>query len=65
MTTQISSEEVRELLLQSSSIDAEEKQMWLDIFPSMGKEHFERLKKILLDEKEKMEALEKKYKKEA
>ena len=46
-------------------MDAEEKQMWLDIFPSMGKEHFERLKKILLDEKEKLEALEKKYKKEA
>jgi hypothetical protein len=65
MTTQISSEEVRELLLQSSSIDAEEKQMWLDIFPTMEKIHFERLKKILLDEKEKLEALEKKYKKEA
>ena len=65
MTTQISSEEVRELLLQSPSIDAEEKQMWLDIFPFMEKIHFERLKKILLDEKEKLEALEKKYKKEA
>ena len=65
MTTQISSEEVRELLLQSPSMDAEEKQMWLDIFPTMEKIHFERLKKILLDEKEKLEALEKKYKKEA
>ena len=65
MTTQISSEEVRELLLQSPSIDAEEKQMWLGIFPFMEKIHFERLKKILLDEKEKLEALEKKYKKEA
>jgi len=53
MDKTISSEEVRELLLQSSSIDDEEKQMWLDIFPSMGKEHFERLKKILLDEKKK------------
>ena len=65
MDKTISSEEVRELLLESPSMDAEEKQMWLDIFPSMGKEHFERLKKILLDEKEKMKALEKKYKKEA
>ena len=58
MTIQVSSEEVRELLLQSSSIDEEEKQMWLDIFPSMEKIHFERLKEILLREQEEKKRLE-------
>jgi hypothetical protein len=58
MTTQVSSEVVRELLLKSISIDAEEKKMWLDIFPSMGKEHFERLKEILLREQEEKKRLE-------
>jgi ribonucleotide reductase beta subunit family protein with ferritin-like domain len=44
-------EEIIQLLKDSPSVDEQEVEMWIEIFPQMEKIHFERLREILLKEK--------------
>lgn len=45
----------------TESMDQDEKKYWLDLLPSMTKEQIKSLYDILLNEKQKLEELEKKY----
>jgi ribonucleotide reductase beta subunit family protein with ferritin-like domain len=48
---EIMQEEIIQLLKDSPSVDEQEVEMWIEIFPQMEKIHFERLREILLKEK--------------
>lgn len=52
------------LILDTESMDNDERQYWFDIMPSMTDEQIDRLFDILDTEKKKLEALEHKYQKE-
>ena len=53
---------IKELILNTESIDEwEEKQYWFDIWGSMNESQQERIVSILQIEKDKLEALEKRY----
>lgn len=53
--------ELVNLVLETESMDDEERQYWFDIMPSMSAEQIDRLYNILDTEKKKLEALEEKY----
>ncbi len=52
------------LILNTESMDDDERQYWFDIIPSMTNEQIDRLFNILDTERKKLEALETKYQKE-
>lgn len=56
--------ELIKLILETESMEDDERQYWFDIMPSMTDEQIDRLFNILDTEKQKLEALEEKYKKE-
>lgn len=53
--------EIIDLIIQTKSIDDNEKQWWLDNLPSLSTSTIDRLKDILLIEKNKLEEIEKEY----
>jgi len=53
--------ELINLILETESMDDDEKQYWFDIMPSMTDDQIDRLFNILDTEKKKLEALEEKY----
>lgn len=53
--------EIIDLIIQTKSIDDNEKQWWLDKLPSLSTSTIDRLKDILLIEKNKLEEIEKEY----
>lgn len=53
--------ELVQLILETESMDNDEKQYWFDIMPSMTNDQIDRLFNILDTEKKKLEALEDKY----
>jgi len=53
--------ELIKLILETESMDNDEKQYWFDIMPSMTNDQVDRLFSILDTEKRKLEALEDKY----
>lgn len=56
--------ELVKLVLNTESMDNEEKQYWFDILPSMTDEQVDRLYNILETERKKLEELEEKYQEE-
>jgi len=56
--------ELVKLILNTESMDNEEKQYWFDILPSMTDEQIDRLFNILETERKKLEELEIKYQEE-
>lgn len=56
--------ELIKLVLETKSMDDEERQYWFDIMPSMNDEQIDRLFEILDTEKKKLEQLEQNYQKE-
>jgi len=56
--------ELIELILNTESMDDDERQYWFDIMPSMTENQIDRLFNILDTEKKKLEELEVKYQKE-
>ena len=56
--------ELIKLILETESMENDEKQYWFDIMPSMTDDQIDRLFNILDTEKKKLEALEEKYKDE-
>ena len=56
--------ELIKLILETESMEDDERQYWFDIMPSMTDEQIDRLFNILDTERKKLEALEEKYKKE-
>lgn len=56
--------ELVKLVLETESMDDDEKQYWFDIMPSMTDSQIDRLFNILDTEKKKLEALDEKYQKE-
>ena len=56
--------ELIKLILNTESMDDDERQYWFDIIPSMTNEQIDRLFNILDTERKKLEALETKYQKE-
>lgn len=56
--------ELIELILNTESMDDDERQYWFDIMPSMTENQIDRLYNILDTEKKKLEELEVKYQKE-
>lgn len=56
--------ELIKLVLNTESMDDDERQYWFDIMPSMTDSQIDRLYEILETEKKKLEALELKYQKE-
>lgn len=57
-------QELIQLILETESMEDDEKQYWFDIMPSMTNDQIDRLFNILDTERKKLEALEDKYKKE-
>lgn len=53
--------ELVQLILETESMDNDEKQYWFDIMPSMTNDQIDRLFNILDTEKKKLEVLEEKY----
>ncbi|MDQ1433160.1 MAG: hypothetical protein QG634_505 [Patescibacteria group bacterium] len=53
--------ELIKLILNTESMDDEERQYWFDIMPSMNEEQVDRLFNILETERKKLEELETKY----
>lgn len=53
--------ELVNLIIETESMDDDEKQYWFDIMPSMTDDQIDRLFNILDTEKKKLEALEEKY----
>ena len=53
--------ELVDLILETESMDNDERQYWFDILPSMTDEQVDRLYSILDTEKKKLEKLEEKY----
>lgn len=62
--TQAQYNELVDLILETESMDNDEKQYWFDIMPSMTDSQIDRLFNILDTEKRKLEALENKYQNE-
>lgn len=58
---QVQYNELIVLILETESMDDDEKQYWFDIMPSMTNDQIDRLFNILDTEKKKLEALEDKY----
>jgi len=56
--------ELIKLILETESMDDDERQYWFDIMPSMTDSQIDRLYNILETEKKKLEELEVKYQKE-
>lgn len=56
--------ELIKLILNTESMDDEERQYWFDIMPSMSDEQIDRLFNILETERKKLEELEVKYQEE-
>ncbi len=56
--------ELIKLILNTESMDDEERQYWFDIMPSMNEEQIDRLFNILETERKKLEELETKYQEE-
>ena len=56
--------ELVKLILETESMENDEKQYWFDIMPSMTDDQIDRLFNILDTERKKLEALEAKYKTE-
>lgn len=56
--------ELINLVLETESMDDDERQYWFDIMPSMSAEQIDRLYNILDTERKKLEALEEKYQNE-
>lgn len=56
--------ELVKLILETESMDDDEKQYWFDIMPSMTDSQIDRLFNILDTEKKKLQALDDKYQKE-
>lgn len=56
--------ELVKLILETESMENDEKQYWFDIMPSMTDDQIDRLYNILDTEKKKLEALEEKYRTE-
>lgn len=56
--------ELVDLIIETESMDDDEKQYWFDIMPSMTDSQIDRLFNILDTEKKKLEALENKYQNE-
>jgi len=56
--------ELIDLILQTESMDDDERQYWFDIMPSMTDKQVDRLFNILDTEKKKLEKLETKYQNE-
>jgi hypothetical protein len=56
--------ELVNLILETESMDDDEKQYWFDIMPSMTDSQIDRLFNILDTEKKKLQALDEKYQKE-
>lgn len=56
--------ELIKLVLNTKSMDDQERQYWFDILPSMSDEQIDRLYEILDTEKKKLEQLESSYQKE-
>ena len=56
--------ELIQLVLNTKSMDDQERQYWFDIMPSMSDEQIDRLYEILDTEKKKLEQLEVNYQKE-
>lgn len=56
--------ELVQLILETESMDDDEKQYWFDIMPSMTDDQIDRLFNILDTEKKKLDALEDKYQNE-
>lgn len=56
--------ELIKLILETESMEDDERQYWFDIMPSMTAEQIDRLFNILDTERKKLEALEEKYKKQ-
>ena len=56
--------ELIKLILETESMEDDERQYWFDIMPSMTDEQIDRLFNILDTERKKLAALEEKYKKE-
>ena len=54
-------DELIALIIQTKSIDDNEKQWWIDRLPSLSLSTKDRLKDILLIEKNKLEEIEKEY----
>jgi len=61
---QVNFSELIKLVLNTESMDDEEKQYWFDIMPSMTDDQIDRLYNILETEKRKLEELEVKYQQE-
>jgi len=61
---QIKYPELIKLILNTESMDDDERQYWFDIMPSMTDSQIDRLYDILETEKKKLEELEEKYQKE-
>ncbi len=55
--------EIIQLLFESSSLNMGEKKYWLQLMPLMGEEHMNQLRTILAEEKEQMDAIDKKFEK--
>jgi hypothetical protein len=53
--------ELIKLILNTESMESDEKQYWFDIMPSMTDDQIDRLFNILDTERKKLEALEEKY----
>ncbi len=61
---QVKYSELIKLILNTESMDDDERQYWFDIMPSMTDSQIDRLYEILDTEKKKLESLEVKYQKE-
>lgn len=61
---QLQYSELIKLILNTESMDDEERQYWFDIMPSMNEEQIDRLFNILETERKKLEELETKYQEE-
>jgi hypothetical protein len=61
---QVEYPELVNLVIQSESIDNNEKQYWFDILPSMTNEQIDRLFNILMTERRQLEELNLKYQEE-
>jgi len=61
---QVKYPELIKLILETESMDDDERQYWFDIMPSMTDSQIDRLYNILETEKKKLEELEVKYQKE-
>lgn len=53
-----------ELIIGSESMNNEERQYWINILPIMTSEQVENLRQILIDEREQLAAIDKKYARE-